>query len=65
MGFRYVASGPMVRSSYKAGEYFLKGMIDKHNDNEKDSSTNEKKNEKNDENDSSISSNNKFEKMTI
>jgi lipoic acid synthetase len=27
MGFKYVASGPMVRSSYKAGEFFLKGMI--------------------------------------
>eukprot|EP00596_Hydrurales_sp_CCMP1899_P002661 CAMPEP_0119034082 /NCGR_PEP_ID=MMETSP1177-20130426/1136_1 /TAXON_ID=2985 /ORGANISM="Ochromonas sp, Strain CCMP1899" /LENGTH=259 /DNA_ID=CAMNT_0006991313 /DNA_START=502 /DNA_END=1281 /DNA_ORIENTATION=+ len=31
MGFKYVASGPMVRSSYKAGEFFLKGMIDKEN----------------------------------
>lgn len=29
MGFRYVASGPMVRSSYKAGELFLKNMIQK------------------------------------
>eukprot|EP00899_Mesostigma_viride_P012112 jgi/Mesvir1/20901/Mv07975-RA.1 len=29
MGFRYVASGAMVRSSYKAGEFFIKGMIDK------------------------------------
>ena len=28
MGFRYVASGPMVRSSYKAGEFFLQAMID-------------------------------------
>ncbi|BBN18840.1 lipoyl synthase [Marchantia polymorpha subsp. ruderalis] len=28
MGFRYVASGPMVRSSYKAGEYFIKNMIE-------------------------------------
>ncbi|CAM9623496.1 unnamed protein product [Heterosigma akashiwo] len=27
MGFRYVASGPMVRSSYKAGEFFLKAML--------------------------------------
>ena len=27
MGFRYVASGPMVRSSYKAGEFFVKNMI--------------------------------------
>ena len=29
MGFLYVASGPLVRSSYRAGEYFLKGMIEK------------------------------------
>jgi len=28
MGFRYVASGPMVRSSYKAGELFLAAMMD-------------------------------------
>ena len=27
-GFRYVASGPLVRSSYRAGELFLKGMIE-------------------------------------
>jgi len=27
MGFKYVASGPLVRSSYKAGEYFLEHMI--------------------------------------
>ena len=27
MGFLYVASGPMVRSSYKAGEYFLKNIL--------------------------------------
>ena len=32
MGFKYVASGPMVRSSYKAGEFFLKGMIDSENE---------------------------------
>lgn len=28
MGFLYVASGPLVRSSYKAGEYFMKGVIE-------------------------------------
>ena len=28
MGFRYVASGPMVRSSYKAGELFMAAMMD-------------------------------------
>ena len=27
LGFKYVASGPMVRSSYKAGEFFLKNLI--------------------------------------
>lgn len=27
MGFKYVASGPLVRSSYRAGELFLKGML--------------------------------------
>ena len=31
MGFKYVASGPMVRSSYKAGEFFLTGMIENAN----------------------------------
>lgn len=28
MGFRYVASGPMVRSSYKAGEFFMEAMME-------------------------------------
>ncbi len=27
MGFRYVAAGPFVRSSYKAGEYFIKAAL--------------------------------------
>jgi lipoic acid synthetase len=27
MGFCYVASGPLVRSSYKAGEYFLRNSL--------------------------------------
>lgn len=27
MGFTYVASGPLVRSSYKAGEFFLKKYL--------------------------------------
>ena len=26
MGFLYVASGPLVRSSYRAGEFFMKGI---------------------------------------
>lgn len=29
MGFLYVASGPLVRSSYKAGEFFMKNVIEK------------------------------------
>ena len=29
MGFLYVASGPLVRSSYKAAEYFMKGVIER------------------------------------
>lgn len=28
LGFRYIASGPLVRSSYRAGELFIKGMLD-------------------------------------
>ena len=27
MGFSYCASGPLVRSSYKAGEFFIEHMI--------------------------------------
>jgi len=27
LGFKYVASGPLVRSSYKAGEFFLKNLL--------------------------------------
>jgi lipoic acid synthetase len=30
MGFRYVASGPLVRSSYKAGEFFIHEFVRKH-----------------------------------
>lgn len=30
MGFKYVASGPLVRSSYKAGEFFIREFIEKH-----------------------------------
>eukprot|EP00966_Prymnesium_polylepis_P252406 5835343-Prymnesium_polylepis.1 len=31
IGFAYVASGPMVRSSYKAGEFFMAAMVDETN----------------------------------
>jgi lipoic acid synthetase len=30
MGFVYVAAGPLVRSSYRAGEFFLENVIRKH-----------------------------------
>lgn len=29
MGFLYAASGPFVRSSYRAGEYFVKALVEK------------------------------------
>lgn len=29
MGFLYVAAGPFVRSSYRAGEYFVKALVEK------------------------------------
>ncbi len=29
MGFLYVASGPLVRSSYRAAEFFLRGLMEK------------------------------------
>lgn len=28
MGFAYVASGPLVRSSYRAGEFFIKNFVE-------------------------------------
>lgn len=37
MGFLYVASGPLVRSSYKAGEFFMKGVIEKDRENQSSS----------------------------
>jgi lipoic acid synthetase len=27
LGFKYVASGPLVRSSYKAGEYYIRSIV--------------------------------------
>lgn len=29
MGFLYVASGPLVRSSYRAGEFFMKSLVER------------------------------------
>jgi lipoic acid synthetase len=31
LGFKYVASGPLVRSSYRAGELFVKGILQNQN----------------------------------
>ena len=28
MGFRFVAAGPLVRSSYKAGEFFVRNWVE-------------------------------------
>lgn len=28
MGFAYVASGPLVRSSYRAGEFFIESLLE-------------------------------------
>jgi lipoic acid synthetase len=28
LGFRFVAAGPLVRSSYKAGEFFVKNWVE-------------------------------------
>jgi len=30
LGFLYVASGPLVRSSYRAGEFFISALLDEH-----------------------------------
>ena len=32
LGFRYAAAGPMVRSSYRAGEFFLKNLLNAEKD---------------------------------
>ncbi|CAI9097111.1 OLC1v1033433C1 [Oldenlandia corymbosa var. corymbosa] len=39
IGFRYVASGPLVRSSYRAGELFVKTMVNGERERAKCSST--------------------------
>ena len=31
LGFLFVASGPLVRSSYKAGEFFVENYLNKNN----------------------------------
>ena len=35
LGFLYTASGPLVRSSYKAGEFFIKNIVEKRLDGKK------------------------------
>ena len=37
MGFLYTASGPLVRSSYKAGEFFIKNILEKRRQQEQQS----------------------------
>lgn len=39
LGFLYVASGPLVRSSYRAGEFFMKGVIEKQRQQEQQNTT--------------------------
>jgi lipoyl synthase len=34
MGFRYVASGPLVRSSYRAGEFFIRSVLEQQQEEE-------------------------------
>lgn len=31
LGFKYTASGPLVRSSYRAGEFFMTGIVNAQN----------------------------------
>ncbi len=38
LGFLYTASGPLVRSSYKAGEFFISNIVENRKD-QKSSST--------------------------
>ncbi len=42
MGFLYVASGPLVRSSYRAGEFFMEGVIRKNRHENQDNQNLEK-----------------------
>jgi lipoyl synthase len=39
MGFKYVASGPLVRSSYRAGEFFLEHLLRSRGDSDSTSSS--------------------------
>lgn len=41
LGFLYVASGPLVRSSYRAGEFFMEGLVKKNKQTETNNETNE------------------------
>ncbi len=40
LGFLYVASGPLVRSSYRAGEFFMEGLVKQNKQNETNIETN-------------------------
>lgn len=39
LGFLYTASGPLVRSSYKAGEFFISNIIEARKNSTNESST--------------------------
>jgi lipoic acid synthetase len=42
LGFLYTASGPLVRSSYKAGEYFISNIVSQRKQEKVSISLNEK-----------------------
>lgn len=37
MGFKYTASGPLVRSSYRAGEFFIASIVKQRQEEQKES----------------------------
>ena len=39
LGFLYTASGPLVRSSYKAGEFFIKNIVEARREGQKQDSS--------------------------
>ena len=54
MGFKYVAAGPLVRSSYRAGELFLKGILENKNNSNNNNNTNTNTNNNNTNNNNNI-----------
>lgn len=39
LGFLYTASGPLVRSSYRAGEFYIKNILKKRNETQSSTAT--------------------------